>query len=163
MFLLGSSFQVSIEASARLVELYEAVARALDVAPWEVRLTASTSYLISCSGGRLILKPYQWRGFRFNAPCFFLLYWLYFYPPVMQCSCCPRCFGCSLRRRQDTGSSRHQGGETCCLSVASAMSKAVVRCSRESLVQETDVMALRCTGCFLETLAGMMKFVSRLH
>ena len=71
MFLLGSSFQVSIEASARLVELYEAVARALDVAPWEVRLTASTSYLISCTGGRLNLKPYQWRGFRFNAPCFF--------------------------------------------------------------------------------------------
>ena len=45
MFLLGSSFQVSIEASARLVELYEAVARALDVAPWEVRLTGEHQLL----------------------------------------------------------------------------------------------------------------------
>ena len=44
--LLGFTFfQVSIEASARLVELYEAVARALDVAPWMLRLTAGTSYL----------------------------------------------------------------------------------------------------------------------
>eukprot|EP00439_Symbiodinium_sp_Y106_P027252 s5696_g3.t1 len=52
----GNTYPVSIEASARLVELYEAVARALDVAPWEVRLTASTSVLDVASDGDRTLE-----------------------------------------------------------------------------------------------------------
>ncbi|CAE7540489.1 unnamed protein product [Symbiodinium microadriaticum] len=51
----GNMYPVSIEASARLVELYEAVARALDVAPWMLRLTAGTSVLdVSSDGDRTL-------------------------------------------------------------------------------------------------------------
>ncbi|CAE7684943.1 unnamed protein product [Symbiodinium sp. CCMP2456] len=51
----GNTYPVSIEASARLVELYEEVARALDVAPWMLRLTAGTSVLdVSSDGDRTL-------------------------------------------------------------------------------------------------------------
>ncbi|OLP77657.1 hypothetical protein AK812_SmicGene42265 [Symbiodinium microadriaticum] len=109
----GNMYPVSIEASARLVELYEAVARALDVAPWMLRLTAGTSVLDVSSDGDRTLEALGIKEV--------------------------------TRRRSHLEQCPASQGPKPSLRA----SPAVVR-FRDSLVQETDVIALRCTGCFLE-------------
>ncbi|CAE7517100.1 unnamed protein product [Symbiodinium microadriaticum] len=52
----GDVHQVSIESSNSLLELYEAVARALDVNPWTLRLTAGTTFFDVATDGETTLE-----------------------------------------------------------------------------------------------------------